>query len=245
MPLSTRTLRRLAASAWALARGACATVGPNFNAPEGPKGPAAAGYAMAGDAVAPGVRLSPDARAAGPWWQAFGSPELDGAIRQALADSPTIGEARATLEKAQAQAAATRGAELPQVDANAGAQRERINTQAVGFTGFPSPTINLFSIGGSVSYDLDLFGGKKRATEEANARAERTARQADAAYLTLSGNMAMQAMRIASLRAQIAAVREVVAGDAQVLDMVRKAQAAGGEAQSATATGSAQLAEDE
>ena len=39
--------------------------------------------------------------------------------------------------------------------------------------------------------------------------------------------MAMQAMRIASLRAQIAAVRDVVAGDSQVLDMVRRAQAAG------------------
>jgi NodT family efflux transporter outer membrane factor (OMF) lipoprotein len=240
-----RPARILLAAASALALGACATVGPNFKAPAPPSGAAGSGYAMAGDAAAPGVRLSPDARVAGAWWQAFGSPELDGAIRQALADSPSLAEARATLEKAQAQAAATRGAELPQVDANASAQRERINTQSFGFTGFPSPTINLFSIGGSVSYDLDLFGGRKRATEEAAAKVERASRQADAAYLTISGNMAMQAMRIASLRAQIAAVREVVTGDSQVLDMVRKAQAAGGEAQSATATGTAQLAEDE
>lgn len=240
-----RPLRPLLAAASVLALSACATVGPDFKAPPPPSGAAAAGYAMAGDTPAPGVRLSPEARIAGPWWQAFGSPELDGAIRQALADSPTLAEARATLEKAQAQAAAARGAELPQFDANAAAQRERINTQSFGFTGFPSPTINLFTIGGAVSYDLDLFGGRRRASEEAAAKAERVARQADAAYLTLSGNMAMQAMRIASLRAQIAAVREVVAGDAQVLDMVRKAQAAGGEAQSATATGSAQLAEDE
>lgn len=245
MSLLNSSLRSLLAAASALSLGACATVGPNFKAPAPPAGPAGSGYAMAGDPAALDVRLSPEARVAGPWWQAFGSPELDAAIRQALADSPTLAEARATLEKAQAQAAATRGAELPQVDANAGAQRERINTQAFGFTGFPSPTINLYSIGGSVSYDLDLFGGRRRATEAAAARAERAARQADAAYLTLSGEMARQAMKIAGLRAQIAAVREVVTGDAQVLDMVRKAQAAGAEAQSATATGTAQLAEDE
>src|SRR4051812_1332451 len=111
MPRSTKALRLLAASACALALTACATVGPNFKSPEGPTGAAAQGYAMAGDAVAPGVRLSPDARTAGPWWQAFGSPELDRAIRQALADSPSVAEARATLERAQAQGRAIRGAQ--------------------------------------------------------------------------------------------------------------------------------------
>ncbi|HEY0436508.1 MAG TPA: efflux transporter outer membrane subunit, partial [Phenylobacterium sp.] len=245
MPLSTKPLRTLLIAGSMLSLAACATVGPNFKAPAPPAGAAGAGYAMAGDPAASGVRLSPDARVAGAWWQAFGSPELDATIRQALADSPTLAEARATLERVQQQAAAIAGAQRPQVDANASAQRERINTQAFGFTGFPSPTINLFSVGGGVSYDLDLFGGRRRATEEAGARVEQAARQADAAYLTLSGNIALQAMRIASLRAQIAAVREVVAGDEQVLEMVRRAQAAGGEARSATATGTAQLAEDQ
>jgi NodT family efflux transporter outer membrane factor (OMF) lipoprotein len=245
MPLSTNTLRRLAVSASAVALSACATVGPNFKSPEPPRGGAAAGYAMAGDAVEPGVRLSPDARVAGPWWQAFGSPELDQAVRQALADSPTLAEANATLEKAQAQLAATRGAQLPQVDANAGAQRERINTQAFGFTGFPSPTISLYSIGGAVSYDLDLFGGRKRATEQAQAQLEAQARRADAAYLTLSGNVALQAMTIASLQAQIATVRTVLADDQRVIDLVRRAQQLGGEAPSAITGGNAQLAQDQ
>ena len=251
MPLSTRPFRLLAVSASALALTACATVGPNFKTPEGPKGAAAQGYAMAGDIAAPGVRLSPDTRAAGPWWQAFGSPELDGAIRQALADSPSVAEARATLEKAQDQARATRGAQFAQVDANASAQRERINLAAFGFKGFPgqpaikSPTINLYQVGGTVSYDLDLFGGRKRATEAANARAAAAARQADAAYLSLSGSVAMQAMRIASLRGQMAAAQAIVADDRRIIDMVQKAEAAGGQAHSALSIGVAQLAEDE
>jgi len=245
MPLSINTLRRLAVSASAVALSACATVGPNFKAPEPPKGAAAAGYAMAGDVAASGVRLSPDARVAGPWWQAFGSPELDQAIRQALADSPTLAEANATLEKAQAQLAATRGAQQVQVDANAGLQRERINTQAFGFTGFPSPTINLYSIGGAVSYDLDLFGGRKRATEQAQAALEAQARRADAAYLTLSGNVALQAMTIASLQSQIATVQTAIADDQRVVDLVRRAQQLGGEAPSAITSGNAQLAQDQ
>jgi NodT family efflux transporter outer membrane factor (OMF) lipoprotein len=250
MPQPTKSLLAVAASALALS--ACAAVGPNFKTPEGPQGAAAAGYAMAGDPQAPGVRLSPDARAAGPWWQAFGSPELDRLVREALADSPTLAEANATLQRAHQQAAAVRGAQLPQVDLNGSVQRERINIQQFGFSGaafgggpLANPEISLYSIGANVGYDLDLFGGKRRATEAAVARAEAAARQADAAYLTLSGNVAIQAMRVAALRAEIAAVRQVVEDDRKLLDMIHAAQRAGTEAPSATSGGEAQLAEDE
>ena len=245
MPLLNRSLLRLAATASALALSACTTVGPNFKTPDGPKGAAAAGYAMAGDPAAPGVLLTPEARVAGSWWQAFGSPELDATMREALAANPTVAEANANLAKAQAQLAATRGAQAPQVNASGSVQRERINTQAFGFTGFPSPTINLYSIGAAVSYDLDLFGGKRRATEADQARVDQAAHEADAAYLTLTGDVALQAMRIAGLRAQIAAVQQIIAADRENIAMVRKAQAAGGEARSALSIGVAQLSEDE
>lgn len=245
MPLLNSNLHRLAAAASALTLSACATVGPNFKTPDGPKGAAAAGYAMAGDAVAPGARLTPEARVAGPWWRAFGSPELDATMREALAANPTVAEANANLAKAQAQLAATRGAQSPQVDASGSVQRERINTQAFGFTGFPSPTINLYSIGAAVSYDLDLFGGRKRATEADQARVDQAAHEADAAYLTLTGDVALQAMRIAGLRGQIAAVQQIIAADRDNIAMVRKAQAAGGEARSALSIGIGQLSEDQ
>ena len=108
MSLSNRYLARLAAAASLIALSACAAVGPNFKRPEPPAGAAGAGYAMAGDVAASAVSLSPETRAAGPWWQAFGSPELDAAVRQALKDSPTLAEARATLERARAIAAESR-----------------------------------------------------------------------------------------------------------------------------------------
>ena len=245
MPLSNRSLRLAGAALAALTLAACATAGPDFRAPAEPKGAAAAGYAMEGDPSATVARLDPDARLGGAWWRAFGSDDLDRTIRQALADSPTLAEARATLERAQAEAAAARGGQRPQVDASASAQRERINTSSFGFSGFPSPTINLYQVGASVSYDLDLFGGRRRATERAEARAEQAAREADAAYLTLSANIAAQAMRVAGLRAQLAAVEAVLADDRRIADMVARAQAAGGEAPSATTGVQAQLAEDE
>jgi NodT family efflux transporter outer membrane factor (OMF) lipoprotein len=249
MPQPVRpALKAVAAFALApaLALGACTTVGPDFKAPPAPGGAAGRSYAMAGDPAPPAApALLPEARIGGPWWQALGSPELDAVVRQGLRDSPTLAEATATLERAQAQAAAARGEAGPKVEGTAGFQRERVNIQTFGFSGFPSPTISLFSVGGTVSYDLDLFGGRRRAVERAQANVDAEARRADAAYLTLSGNIALQAIRIAALRAQIATVEQVAAQDQQLLDLVRRAARAGAEAPASTANPEAQLAEDQ
>lgn len=226
--------------------GACAAVGPDFAAPQPPK---TAGYAMAGDAAPAQARLD-GAAAAGPWWTALGSPALDRTVRQALSDSPTLAEADATLGQAQAALAAARGGLAPQVDLTAGANRERANLQAFGFSGgfggvaLSNPTFSLYSLGGSVGYDLDLFGGRRRRVESAAAQAEAQARRADAAYLTLTGNVALQAATIAALRAQIAAVERMVAADEQNLELARRANALGGAASTAKVAAQTQLESD-
>ncbi len=220
---------------------ACATVGPKFKEPVSPSAP---GYAMAGDKTAPMAALQPEARTAGPWWRAMGSDRLDRVMAEALAGNQSIAEADANLQKAQEAARSVAGSLAPQVDANAGAQRERINTEAFGIAGFPSPTISFYSIGGAVSYDLDLFGGGRRRVEQARARAEAEARRADAAYLSLTGNVALAAVRVAGIRAKIAAIDAIIADDEENIATIRRAQSAGGEAPSASHVGEAQLDAD-
>ncbi len=239
---SLRLARAVSAGVSALALAACATVGPNFKSPAvAPAG----GYAMAAD-PAPGIAaLTPDARLAGPWWQSLGSPQLNAVMTEALAGNQTVAVAVATLEKAGEQERAARGELAPKLDANAGAERERLDFAAFGFPNLPNPTFNLFSVGGVVSYDLDLFGGGRRRVEAAAAMAQAQARRADAAYLSLTGNVALQAVRMAGLRARIDALHQIAADDQRNIEIVRRAEAAGGEAPSAGASGSAQLAEDQ
>ncbi len=164
---------------------------------------------------------------------------------EALAGNQTVAAADAALQRARAQTESVAGGLKPQVDANAAAERARINTAAFGFAGFPSPTINLYSVGGTVAYDLDLFGGGRRRVEAAAARAEGEGRRADAAYLTLTGNVAMRAAQIAAVRAELGAVQAIIADDQHNIDIVRRAEAAGGEAPAATIGGRSQLAQDE
>ncbi|HTX47820.1 MAG TPA: efflux transporter outer membrane subunit [Caulobacteraceae bacterium] len=225
----------------------CKAVGPDFHSPAPPN---TAGYQMSGDAAPTEVAMSADARAGGAWWKAFGSNDLDAVVDRALSGNPSLAEANASLARMQELAIVTHAAQLPQVDTNAALESERINLTAFGFTGFPglnitNPTLGLYTIGGTVSYDLDVFGGLRRATEAARARAEAQARQADAAYLTLTGQTTMAALQIATIRAEIAAAQQTVDEDRQVLDIVHAAQAAGGEAPSASASATAQLAQDE
>ena len=221
---------------------ACAAVGPDFKAPAPP---VASGYAMSGEATPSGGALSDHAEAAGGWWRAFGSPELDRAVAQALADSPTLTAASAALAQARQNALAAHAGLEPQGSLGAGLEETRVNVAAFGFTSFPSPTISLYSIGGTVSYDLDLHGGGRRAVESAEAQAQTQGYRAQAAYLALSGNVALQAIRIATLRAQIAAVQSVIDEDAKNLEFVRKTQAAGAAAPSAQVSARAQMVQDQ
>jgi len=222
--------------------GGCKAVGPNF---ETPAAPAASGYLMQGDAAPAEAAMTPGARTAGAWWTAFGSPDLDAAMRQALAGNPTLAQADATLERARQEASAARGALLPQADLAASIQEERINIAAFGFAGFPNPTISLYSIGPTITYDADLFGGRRRALESAVAKAQAEARRADAAYLTLTGHVAAEALGIATLTDELAALDQTVADDEKVVDLTRNAERAGGQPHLAVVTAQSQLAQDE
>lgn len=230
----------LAAAGAASLLSACAAVGPEFQVPAAP---ATAGYAMAGDPASKVPTLGAHADGTGDWWTAFGSPDLDRTIAQALTDSPTLAVADATL----LQARATAIAERPTAEGsfNASVERTRINLAAFGIPGFPSPTVNQYSVGGNISYDLDIFGGLRRTTEDAEARAQAEERRAKAAYLTLTGNVAIQAVRIATIRAQIAAIQSVIDEDAKNIEFVRKSLAAGAAAPAAQISARAQMVQDQ
>ena len=245
----TRLRRLLIGSAFAAGLSACATMGPNFHRPDAANPP---GYAMAGDRVTAIARLTPDERTPGQWWTALGSPDLDAVMTQALTGNQTVAAADAALEKARAEAQSLRGGLEPRLEGSASAERERINLAGLGFNprsfgiaGFANPTINLYSVGETVSYDLDLFGGGRRQVEAAVATTQAMGWRADAAYLTLTGNVALQAVRIAGLRAQSAAIAEILADDQHNIDLIRAAEAIGGQPRSATTGGRAQQAADE
>jgi NodT family efflux transporter outer membrane factor (OMF) lipoprotein len=209
------------------------TVGPNF---ERPKSPTSSGYVaadeLAGSKGAPAADIGQGPEFA--WWKAFGSPQLDALVDTALRNNHSLAASNATLERARQQLAAVAGGRLPQVDARARVERQEVNLAGFGFdpAAFGSsggnPVFNLYSVGGGVSYDLDLFGGKRRAIEQAAAQAESQLHQTEAAHLTIAGRVANQVLAIAAIRTRIATANELIAADQKTVDLT-EARRRGGE----------------
>ena len=209
-------------------------VGPNFQRPDAPRtdrytetplpqettsttatGGAAQRFVAGGDLPAQ-------------WWSLYRSEPLDRLIRDALADSPTLAAARATLRQAQENLTAQTGALLyPGVDANASATREKISNASFGQPG-ASPIFNLYNASVNVSYMLDVFGGNRRQLEGLQALVDYQSYQLEGAYLALTGNIVTATIREATLRAQIASTREILAAEQDQIRRVARQFELGG-----------------
>src|SRR5215467_1652124 len=72
-----------------------------------------------------GTREDPTAWPAAQWWRAYGDPQLDTLVDEALADSPSLEIAEARLRAAQGQVVSAGAARLPTVNADASLTRQR------------------------------------------------------------------------------------------------------------------------
>ncbi|WOF44953.1 efflux transporter outer membrane subunit [Sphingopyxis indica] len=208
-------------------------VGPDFQRPQAP---AIGTYQPPDEQVLPSTGQPVAIAGAGPtqrWWEAFGSPELDALVDSAIAHNHSLAASNAALAAARAEWRAVAGGRLPQVDANVRIEQEQVNLSAFGFSPSPAlglngnPEFHLYSVGGGISYDLDLFGGIRRQAEESAARAEAQLRQTEAAHLTLAGQVVNQVLAIAAIRARIATAQAILADDERNLDLTRTRQQGG------------------
>jgi NodT family efflux transporter outer membrane factor (OMF) lipoprotein len=220
--------------------GGC-TVGPDFRRPD-TAGPDAYTRESLDKLALGGQQLVPGGSPAALWWSVFGSEALDATIRQALAGNRTLASARASLAAAQEAVNASSGALVPQVGLNAGAGREKYGAQFAGSLVF-SP-FTYYAVGPSVSYLFDYTGGQHRAVEQKQALADYQQYQLQAAYLSLTGNVAREVLAMASGRAQLDALEMLLADDRQNLTLVQTAFEAGSVTRVDVLSAESQLAND-
>lgn len=235
--LSRRIARTVLAGASLSLLSAC-MVGPDFQKPV-PLGSlhydrqAEQQLATGQNADAPRIHLAQGIE--GDWWSTFQSAKLDQVMRKAIDGNLDLTAADATIAQANETVAAARGTLRPQVDFGASGGRQ----------GAGGSASNIYSVGPSVSFDFDIFGGKKRAVEERGALSDLQRHRYDAAYLTLTGDVASQALRLASARAQIDAVETLLEQDRRTLALVQTGHRFGSATQVDVALAQTQLAQDQ
>ncbi len=217
---------------------ACA-VGPNFKAPQAPETsgfvtPGALPAATAATPLAGGEaqRFVDGLDIPGQWWTLFKSPELNALIERALAHSPTLAAAQATLRNANETMAAERGSFLPSISGTYEGERSKSTGAQFGEPSFGSSLYTLNTASVSVAYTLDAFGGVRRQVEALSAQAEYQRFALEASYLTLTANIVTAAVTEASLRAQIAATEDIAHAQQAQLGITQRRLDAGGASRS-------------
>ncbi len=206
--LNNHSMRWCVAAFTAVLAGCVA--GPNFVAPPAPT---ASSYTV--DTTIDASLPEPDR-----WWAPLNSPRLDSAIAQALAANRSLDAARATLAEAQALSSASEAGRYPQVDLDAGAGRQKYGAAFLG----PAehlPPFTYFSIGPAVTYAFDFAGGVRRTIEQQRALTDYQRHELDAAALSVSGNVALQAVAAATARAQLDNLEALLADDRSNLKLVQ------------------------
>ncbi|MGX5219185.1 efflux transporter outer membrane subunit [Pseudomonas segetis] len=135
------------------------------------------------------VKVSPASWPKSDWWRNLGDAQLNGLIEEALRDSPDLQVAEARAHQASAAAYAVDAERMPQIDAQAGVDRERL-ARVQDPTGEGSRYSTLRSAAIDFNYNFDLWGGQRAAWEAALGQARAAEVDQKAAQLTIAADVA-------------------------------------------------------
>jgi len=135
-----------------------------------------------------------------PWWELFQDPVLQELIRIALDENKDLAIAVERIQEARARYGITSADLAPKVDATGSAGELQLSKQ--GIPGLPPSTDengDLYSAGGSLFWELDIFGRIARATEADRAIMFATSETRRAVVLALVADVASTYMELREL----------------------------------------------
>lgn len=157
------------------------------------------------------------------WWSLYADPVLDKLEDEALAHNADAQVAVVRVLEARAQLGVTESDRYPAVTANVNESRTKYSQ----LSSFPRPITNLSHVTLDASYELDLWGKFRRASEAARAELLAAESSRDAVRLSLTAQVAQQYFALLAYDAEDAAVRRELVGRQETLELDRKRVAVG------------------
>lgn len=196
--------------------GGC-TVGPNYQRPTAP-------VPAKWDVTEPWRESAPkDAVAKGEWWSVFHDDDLNALEAQALTANQTLKISLARLEQARATAAIQVATIFPMVSTSPSVQRQRLSgnrpTNGVPVTLQPV-TQNTFVLPFTVSYEVDIFGKRRRSIESAEAAYQANAADLQNVRLLVTSQLAGDYFNLREQDAELGILHRTVEALQKGLDLV-------------------------
>lgn len=185
-------------------------VGPNYHAPK---------PAMPGDwKDAPrGVTTNNPAELA-TWWKTLRDPLLDSLIERAVQANYDLKAAGARVRAARALRGVVAADFLPTIGANAAATtaRRSANAQVFQSKAFDTDT---YQVGFDASWEIDIFGGRRRAYQAATADMQAVEADRNAVLVTLLAEVARNYVDFRSTQQRLRIARQNIAAQQEAVDI--------------------------
>ena len=199
-------MRRLLTVTCGLGLAACTAVGPDYRSPA-PGAPSQAPFVSSRSPTF--TQEQPPGR----WWSLFADPLLDQLVKEALRANTDLRIAGANLARARALLRETRAGRLPSTDLNADIRY----AQDPG----GDPALR-YDAGLDVSYQLDLFGGIRRAIEASRADVGAVQAAFDNTRISVAAETVRAYADACSAGQQLAVARDSLSVQEQTFDLTRR-----------------------
>lgn len=190
----------------ALLVSACAA-GPDFSRPDVPMGEAFRQPVEPGESFA---NL--------PWWDVFDDPILKGLVTTALEQNKDLLIATYRVEEAAATLGFTRADQFPSFGIGAGAQRTETSDQR---TAIPGAITNDYVAYTRVTWEIDLWGRLRRATESARAELLATDAARQGVAISVVAAVADLYFQLRDLDHRLEIARRTLKSRQESLDLIR------------------------
>ncbi|MDY6823898.1 MAG: efflux transporter outer membrane subunit [Thermodesulfobacteriota bacterium] len=171
--------------AFLLAAG-CAAVGPDYERPQ-------TAMPESWHTSLENISNEDQASALTGWWASFDDPLLSDLIQRAVAANLELKTAMERLVQVRAEHTVTRSALFPQLDASGSATRARSS----------GTTRTTYATGFDAGWEIDIFGGTRRAAQAAEADIEASRAAVHDVLVSLAAEVALNYLELRTLQARL------------------------------------------
>ncbi len=146
------------------------------------------------------------------WWIVFGDPQLAALVRTSISSNHDLRMAAARVREARAQRGVTRSRLFPQIGSQADYSRSRLSENTLSgrqaAAGGQSLENDLFDAALDMSWEIDVFGGTRRAAEAAQAEVAASVEAGREVLVTVLAEVGLSYLELRGVQKQLALARE-------------------------------------
>jgi outer membrane protein, multidrug efflux system len=160
------------------------------------------------------------------WWRTFNDPELDSLIDRAVRSNPDLRIAQARVREARAQYGIAAAALAPSADASGADSRQQASHHQPVLGSVPLPPSTpfdnqVYQAGVDASWEIDVFGGRRREVEAARAEVGASEFDQRATLMVLLGDVARNYVDVRGYQRRLAIAAENIEAQRQGVAIAR------------------------